>query len=162
MVEHTLAQAEEAIRAAAGMETGEITRVVTRSVRRLLAQMDRAAIPEVTLKSGRRADLMAVDDKASITIVEIKASIADFRGDRKWPEYREYCDLLYFAVPTAFPLDILPADTGLIVADEYEATLLREAPEQRLPAARRKAVLTRFGRMSAQRLLRLEDPGFDL
>ena len=87
-----------------------------------------------------------------------RSSVADFRADNKWPDYRDWCDELYFAVAMDMPMDILPEDTGLIVADAYMAEIMRDAPEHKLSAARRKAVLLRFARAAAHRLHDIHDP----
>jgi hypothetical protein len=131
---------------------------VARGTRRLLAGYGYASVPELTLASGRRADLVALGPDGSLWIVEIKSSAADLRADTKWPEYRDYCDRLFFAVPDHVPHDIMPTDAGLIIADAYGAALLRDAPEHRLAAARRKAVLLRFAQAAAGRLHALADP----
>ena len=115
-------------------------------------------MPEVSLANGRRADLMAVGDKGEIWIVEIKSCIEDFRSDGKWPEYREFCDRLFFAVNGDFPRDILPADTGHIVADRFGAEIIQAAPHLPLAAARRKALTLRLARVAAVRLTLLADP----
>jgi len=131
---------------------------IQRGTGRLLRRAGLAVVNELPLKSGRRVDMMAVDPKGYITVVEIKSSVADFRSDCKWPDYRDWCDRLFFAVNIDMPLEILPADTGLIIADAYMAEILREAPEHRLSAARRKAVLLRFARAAAHRLHDIHDP----
>ncbi len=131
---------------------------IARGTCRLLARYGMRAISELSLANGRRADLLAVGDDGSIWIVEIKSSLEDFRVDQKWPEYRDYCDRLFFAVALDFPREVLPADTGLIIADRYGGELVREAPEHKLPAARRKAVLIRFARVAASRLMTIADP----
>lgn len=137
-----------------------ITAQVTRGVRRFLAASGQATLTEVSLKTGRRADVMAVDDRGMITIVEVKSGVEDYRADGKWAEYEPFCDIYYFAVAPDFPHDILPAEVGLIVADGYEAMIVREAAPAPLNAARRKAVLLRFARAAAGKLHRLEDPLF--
>ncbi len=126
--------------------------------RRLLASHGFASVPELTLASGRRADIMALGRDGEVWIVEIKSSVADFRADGKWPDYRSFCDRFSFAVPTDFPIEILPGETGLILADAFGAALVREAPEHRLNAARRKAVMLRFAHAAAGRLHMLVDP----
>ena len=131
---------------------------VTRGVRRMLAGLDYASIAEATLANGRRADVLALGPACEVLIVEVKVSVADLRGDRKWPDYEPFCDRFFFAVPPDFPHDLVPASPGLIIADAYEATVLREAPTHTLTAARRKAMLLRFGLTAAGRLHRLEDP----
>ncbi len=116
-------------------------------------------LPEFTLPSGRRADIAALDRDGTITIVEIKSSVADFRSDQKWPEYAEYCDRFFFAVKPDFPREILPGDCGLILADRYGAEILRPAQESpSLPAARRKVLTLRFARVAALRLAAVADP----
>lgn len=110
------------------------------------------------LPSGRRADLVAVNERGDIWIIEIKSSVEDLRVDQKWQDYRAHCDRLFFAFTQDMPCEIFPKYTGLIVADAYGAHLHCDAPEHRLPAATRKAMLVRFARVSAQRLNRLIDP----
>lgn len=131
---------------------------VQRGVMRHLSALGQAVLPEVPLASGRRADLLAIDGKGLVTIVEIKSCAADFRADRKWPDYRAYCDFLLFAVPLDFPLALLPEETGLLVADNFGAECLRPAPHHPLPPATRRAVTLRFGHMAARRLAALYDP----
>lgn len=137
----------------------DTTARVTRGVRRALAARGHATVAEFALRNGRRADVMAVDAKGTITIVEVKSSVADFRADRKWREYRAYCDCFYFAVPDGFPVELIPDECGLMVADAYEALVARDAPLEPLNAARRKSLLLRFCLTAAGRLHRLEDPG---
>jgi len=117
-----------------------------------------APVTEVSLANGRRADIAAVAAGGEIWIVEIKSSIEDFRTDQKWPEYRDYCDRLFFAVAPAFPREILPPDTGLVIADRYGGEIVRAAPEHKLAGARRKAVMLRLVHTAAFRLQAAIDP----
>ena len=132
--------------------------LVQRGLCRLLKAHGFAVLTELTLASGRRADVTAVKPDGRIWIIEIKSSPEDFHVDCKWPEYRDYCDQLFFAVPTTLDHIIMPADAGLIVADQYGAEILRDAPPHPLAAARRKAVTLLFARVAAQRLHGLWDP----
>src|SRR5262245_31666253 len=91
---------------------------IARGVARLLHSHQMATVAEGSLSNGRRADMIAIAG-GEIWIVEVKSSLEDFRADHKWPEYRAFCDRLFFAVAPAFPRAVLPADTGLIVADRY-------------------------------------------
>ena len=127
-------------------------------VRRLLASHGFSSLTEVTLANGRRADIVGLGPIGEIWIAEVKSSVADFRADGKWPQYRDFCDRLFFAVSPEFPSEILPDATGLIVADAYGAAILREAPEHRLVGARRKAVTLRLAHAAAGRLHLLADP----
>lgn len=131
---------------------------VQRGVRRLFAQLGHVTLPEFTLASARRADVIALAPDGHLTIVEIKSSVADFRADRKWPDYRDFCDRFFFAIPETVPLEILPESTGLIVADSFGAAILRDAPCHPLAGARRKAVTLRFARAAASTLHALADP----
>jgi hypothetical protein len=117
-----------------------------------------APVTEVSLANGRRADIAAVAASGEIWIVEIKSSIEDFRSDQKWSEYRDYCDRLFFAVAPGFPREILPPDTGLVVADRYGGDIVRMAPEHKLAGARRKAVTLRLVHTAAFRLQAAIDP----
>jgi hypothetical protein len=131
---------------------------VQRGVRRLFAQLDHVSLAELTLASGRRADVIALARDGRVTIVEIKSSVADFRSDRKWPDYRDYCDLFFFAIPPALPADLIPPSAGLIVADSFGGAVLRTPEAHPLAAARRKAVTLRFARCAALTLHALADP----
>ena len=132
---------------------------VQRGVMRFLrAAHDFCCYAEVSLSNGRRADVVAVGPKGEIWIVEIKSSLEDFRVDTKWPEYRAYCDRLLFAVAPAFPMGVLPVDTGLIVADRFGGEMIRGAPQHALPAARRKALLIAIARHACLRLQTALDP----
>ncbi len=137
----------------------ETALMVARGVRRLLRQQGFSSLPEVALMSGRRADILALAPDGTLHIIEIKSSVADFRADQKWRDYRAHCDRLYFAIPQIVPLAIMPADAGLIVADAYGAAIIHEAPEHRLPPATRRVVLLRFAQLAADRLHQLWDPG---
>lgn len=126
--------------------------LVRRGLQILLNDMRHAALPELVLANGRRADLITISEKGEIWIIEIKTSIEDFRVDRKWPDYRAYCDRLFFATHKDVPLEIFPEDCGLLLSDGYGAHLMRDAPDHRLPPATRKSVMLNFSRVAAQRL----------
>ncbi|NVK34242.1 MAG: MmcB family DNA repair protein [Rhodobacteraceae bacterium] len=131
---------------------------VWRGTARLLRRHDFSCLPEITLSSGRRADLLALGPKGELWIVEVKSSIADFRVDTKWPEYRQHCDRLYFATHPDVPMDIFPEDAGLILSDGFGAEIIREAPEDKISAATRKSVTLKFAKAAANRLHDLADP----
>jgi hypothetical protein len=136
---------------------------VARGVTRLFCRQDLFAICEVPLPNGRRADLMAIDAKGGLTIVEIKVAKADLVGDCKWTDYLEYCDRFFWAVPP-FLAGILaeerylPRAAGLIVADRYDAAIVRDAAHRPLAPARRKSELLHFARRAARRLAAQIDP----
>ncbi|WP_420346033.1 MmcB family DNA repair protein [Pelagibius sp.] len=132
--------------------------LLSRGLVRYHAELGLVCLSEFTLRSGRRADLMCLDPKGGLTIIEIKSSVEDFRNDRKWPDYLDYCDRFYFAVPEDFPQDLIPADQGLMVADAYGATVLRAASATPLNAARRRAITLRFAQLAARRLTLAIDP----
>ncbi|MGN6311793.1 MAG: MmcB family DNA repair protein [Xanthobacteraceae bacterium] len=131
---------------------------VARGTARWLGSLGFSCISELPLPSGRRADLVALNGRGDLWIIEIKSSVEDLRADNKWHEYRAHCDRLFFAFPHDLPCEIFPAETGLIVADAYGAHLHCEAPEHRLPAPTRKLMTVRFGMAAAQRINRLIDP----
>ncbi len=130
--------------------------LVRRGVQVLLSDMRQAVLPELSLSSGRRADLVSLSEKGELWIIEIKSSIEDFRVDRKWPDYRAHCDRLFFATHGEVPLDIFPEDCGLLLSDGYGAHIVRDAPEHRLAPATRKAVMLNFSRTAAHRLMMAE------
>lgn len=136
----------------------EAALAVARGTARLLASFGFSCVSELTLTSGRRADLVALDRKGEIWIIEIKSSVADFRADHKWTDYRLHCDRLFFATTTQVPCEIFPPDAGLIVADAYGADIKCDAPEHRLSAPIRKAMMLTIARAATLRLQSLIDP----
>jgi hypothetical protein len=138
-----------------------VTREVCRGVGRLLRALGYASLAELPLPNGRRADVVGLSEAGDIWIVEVKSSVEDLRVDHKWPEYRDFSDALFFAVAPAFPLDLIPVDTGLILADRYGAEIVRPAPEHRLAPARRKSMTLRFARAAALTLQAASDPGLE-
>ena len=130
----------------------ETTELVTRGAARLMQALGHAPLLEFPLPNGRRADIMAMDARGLLSIVEVKSSVEDFRADRKWGEYAPYCDAFCFAVPPDFPREILPGDAGLIVADGFGGAILRHPPAHPLAPARRKALTLQFARLAAFRL----------
>src|SRR5262245_50100154 len=136
---------------------------VARGVTRLFCRQDLFAMCEVPLPNGRRADLMAIGPRGELTIVEIKVSKADLLGDQKWTDYLEYCDRFFWAVPNALAHLLeeerfLPGEAGLLVADRYDAAVMREPAHRPLAPARRKAETLRFARRAARRLSAQIDP----
>jgi hypothetical protein len=133
----------------------EQTRSVTRGARILLRSQGHAVLTEFPLANGRRADLLALGRDGSLRIVEVKSSIADFRADGKWRDYRPFCDRFYFAIPLAIAESadgVFPPDAGLMIADAHGAAVEREAPIYPLASAARRALLVRFGALAATRL----------
>ena len=129
----------------------ETTRQVTRGARRFLRASGYAVIAEAPLPNGLRADLLGLAGDGTLHIVEVKSSLGDWRADRKWTGYRDYCDRFYFAVPLELDASPFPQEAGLIVADAHGAMLARDAPPLRLAPASRKAMLVRFGVLAAER-----------
>ena len=136
----------------------ETALVIARGTARWLRALGFSCVSELPLPSGRRADLVALNERGEIWIVEIKSSLADLRADDKWPDYRAHCDRLFFATSQDVPCEIFPPDTGLIVADAFGAEFHCEAPEHRLAAATRKSMMLLFARAAAMRLQSLIDP----
>lgn len=136
----------------------DLTAATTRGVCRHLFDLGYAVLTEFSLANHRRADVVGLSGTGEFVIVEVKVSVADLRGDTKWPEYEEFCDRLFFAVPPEFPHELVPETTGLLIADSWGAEELRPAPETGLHASRRKALTLRFARAAADKHQRLIDP----
>ena len=118
-----------------------------------------ATVEELVPEPGLRVDVLALGPKGELWVIECKSGVADFRSDRKWQGYLPWCDRFFWAVDAEFPVDLLPEDTGLIIADSYDAEILRVGPETRLAPARRKLMTQKFARHAALRLQALRDPG---
>jgi hypothetical protein len=136
----------------------EITRAVCRGASRHLRARGYGIVKEMTFANGRRGDIVALSPSGELLVVEVKSGIEDYRVDGKWPDYRDYCDGFLFAVAPEFPLEILPEDVGLIVADAFGGEMLREPPRHPLAPARRKMLTIAFARLAAGRLASLDDP----
>ncbi|MEL7445297.1 MAG: MmcB family DNA repair protein [Pseudomonadota bacterium] len=136
---------------------------VARGVSRLFARNGIWCLPEMPLKNGRRADLMGLDAKGMVVIVEIKVARGDLLGDSKWPDYLDYCDRFFWAVPPSLdrsPLDgeaYQPDQCGVIVADGYDGEILRHAPLDPLATARRKTLTEQLARAAMRRFTGLID-----
>ena len=141
------------------MKPGQL---LARGVCRHLLALDFVTVEELVPAQGLRVDIMALGPKGEIWVVECKSSRADFQTDRKWQNYLEWCDRYFWAVDEAFPVDLLPDETGLIVADAYDAEILRMGPETKLPGPRRKVMTARFARHAALRWQSARDPGLSL
>lgn len=133
--------------------------VLARGVCRHLLSHDFVGVEELVPTPGLRVDVMALGPKGEIWVIECKSSRADFQSDQKWQGYLEWCDRFFWAVDTDFPTELLPPDTGLIIADGYGAEVIRMGPSTPLPAARRKVMLQKFARHAALRHLAQRDPG---
>mgnify|MGYP001341190592 CR=1 FL=1 len=133
----------------------ETTRLLTRGVCKLFEDLGFGALTEFKLTNGRRVDVIAIDRNGEFVIVEVKSTVSDFRADRKWHEYLPFCDRFYFAVPEDFPVDLMPKDCGLIVADPYTAAVRRESLTCKLNNNRKRRQLIRFALAASNRLSHL-------
>ena len=136
--------------------------LLARGVSRHLRSHDFVSVEELVPTSGLRVDVMALGPKGEIWVIECKSSRADFQSDQKWQGYLEWCDRFFWAVDQDFPTELLPDETGLIIADGYDAEILRMAPEDKLAGARRKAVIQKFATHAARRLHMMRDPAAGL
>jgi hypothetical protein len=134
------------------------TLAICRAAMRFCALRGWAPVQEMPLPNGRRADILALLPDGGFAAIEVKSCARDFLSDGKWPDYRAFCDRLYFAVDLDFPQELLPMETGLLVAEDQAVALLREAPAHPLAPARRRALLLRYARVAAGRLAALADP----
>lgn len=132
---------------------------LARGVCRALRALDFVTVEELVPTPGLRVDVMALGPKGELWVIECKSGWADYRTDRKWQGYLEWCDRFFWAVDADFPTDLLPPETGLILADAYDAEVVRMPPEQPLAPARRKVMVQKFARHAALRLQSLRDPG---
>jgi len=136
--------------------------LLARGVARHLVSHDFVSVLELVPTPGLRVDVMALGPRGEVWIVECKSSRLDFATDRKWQFYLEWCDRFFWAVDADFPTDLLPEQTGLILADSYDAEIVRMGPDQPMAGARRKTMLVKFARHAALRLHGLRDPGAGL
>jgi len=134
--------------------------LLARGVCRHLLTYDFVTVEELVPTRGLRVDVMALGPKGEIWVVECKSSRADFQSDNKWQGYLEWCDRFFWAVDADFPTDLLPDETGLIIADSYGGEVVRMGPESKLAPARRKVMTHKFARHAALRQMAARDPKF--
>lgn len=134
------------------------TQEITEGAKRHLIDLGFACICEFTLSNDRRVDVIGLNRKGEVYVVEVKSGVADFRSDQKWQDYLAYCDYFSFAVDENFPQDLILKECGLIVADKFEGVAVRAPFYEKLNGARRKAITLKFARMCAQRLESLNNP----
>lgn len=142
----------------------EVAAELQRGVCRAFRALGLSVVTELPLANGRRADVVGLSPSGDVLIVEIKSCLIDYQTDSKWQDYLDFCDRLYFAVAADFPREVIPQQAGLILADRYGAELARDGIEERLSAARRKAMMLCFARAAALRLQLHLDPacGFEI
>ncbi|CUH39235.1 hypothetical protein JSE7799_01959 [Jannaschia seosinensis] len=132
--------------------------LLARGVCRHLRDHDFSCLEEFSPERGKRLDVMALGPKGEFWTVECKSSRADFTSDVKWQGYLEWCDRYFWAVGPDFPVDLLPPETGLILADGFGAEIVRMPEATALAGARRKALTLRFARCAATRMQWARDP----
>ena len=140
------------------LETSKNLSRIARGVMRHFAQIGMSSLSEFSPARGLRVDIITLGMLDEIWIVECKSGQSDFKSDKKWQNYLDWCDRYFWAVDGKFPIDILPSDTGVIIADAYDASILREAPLNKLPAARRKKITKSIAISACNRLLKHTDP----
>ena len=132
--------------------------ILARGVTRHLQSYGFVSLQEFSPTRGLRADVMALGPRGEFWLVECKSSRVDFQTDRKWLGYLDWCDRYFWAVDDVFPTELLPEDSGLIIADGFDAEIIRDGEVRRLAAARRKTLMLRFATAAARRLQRWTDP----
>ncbi|MEQ8667106.1 MAG: MmcB family DNA repair protein [Rhodospirillales bacterium] len=131
---------------------------IARSVCRLFSNLGFSPLTEFPLSNNRRVDVIGLAKDGGFLVAEVKASERDFRADGKWPEYLTHCDAFYFAVAGGFPLDLIPPEAGIIVADSFHGAIVREAPRRKMNTTRRRNQILKFGLKAAKRLHTVRDP----
>lgn len=131
---------------------------IARGVCRLFHNMRYSLMTEFPLSNNRRVDVIGLGKAGEFIVAEIKASERDFKTDQKWPEYLTHCDEFYFAVSGGFPLELIPEDVGIIVADAFHGAIVRQAPKRKMNGTRRRNQILKFGLKAAKRLHHTRDP----
>ena len=140
------------------LETSKNFNTIARGVMRHFSQVGLSSLSEFSPTRGLRVDIITLGMSDEIWIVECKSGQNDFKSDKKWQNYLDWCDRYFWAVDANFPIGILPSDTGVIIADSYDASILRDSPLNKLSAARRKKIMNSVARSACNRLLLHTDP----
>ena len=140
------------------LETSKNFSIIARGVMRHFSQIGLSSLSEFSPIRGLRVDIITLGMSDEIWIVECKSGQSDFKSDKKWQNYLDWCDRYFWAVDANFPINILPSDTGIIIADAYDASILKDSPLNKLSAARRKKIMNSVARSACNRLLLHTDP----
>jgi len=139
----------------------KVGQLIARGVCRHLKQYNFECLEEFVPIRGSRVDIMAIGPKGELWIIECKSSLADYTQDTKWEKYLPFCDRYFWAVPNGFPIEILPKEDGLIIADSYEAEIIKMAPYRMMKASQRKKITLKIARNAANRLRKFIDPSIN-
>ena len=131
---------------------------IARGVCRLFGNMRCSPLTEFPLSNNRRVDVIGLATDGRFLVAEVKASERDFKADQKWPTYLTHCDEFYLAVSGGFPLELIPAEAGIIVADAYHGAIVRPSPKRKMNGTRRRNQILKFGLKAAKRLHHIRDP----
>tara|TARA_B100001057_G_C22240124_1_gene715427 strand:- start:9 stop:443 length:435 start_codon:yes stop_codon:yes gene_type:complete len=140
------------------LKTSKNLNRIARGVIRHFAQIGLSSLSEFSPAKGLRVDIITLGMSNEIWIVECKSGQSDFKSDKKWQNYLEWCDRYFWAVDANFPIDILPTQTGLIIADAYDASIIREAPLNKLSPVRQRKIIKLMAASACNRLLLHTDP----
>ena len=132
--------------------------ILTRGVVRLFKDLGCGCLTEFPLPNSRRVDIITLSSEGIFSIIEVKSSVQDFKADSKWLFYLPYCDRFYFAVSEDFPLEVLPGNHGIIIADKFSASIEKETSERSIQGTRRRQQLKRFALIASERLQNITDP----
>lgn len=132
---------------------------LARGVSRHLRGLGFVSVEEFVPARGLRVDVMGLGPRGELWVIECKSSRADFMADGKWQGYLEWCDRFFWAVDVDFPAELLPGGSGLMIADAYDAEIVRMPAADRLAPARRAVLIRKFAVHAARRLQALRDPG---
>jgi hypothetical protein len=130
------------------LNTQRITDAIARSY---FGQGD-GVLREFKLKNRRRVDLVTINDKGWIIIIEIKSSPEDFLSDKKWGEYIDWADQFYFGVAHNFPISILPKEHGIITTDGFDVYQAQPSPIHKLNGSRRNNLICKMAKVSMRRI----------
>ena len=131
---------------------------ISRGTCRYLKNLGYSSLTEFKLQSKRRVDVIGLNQAGKFLIIEIKSSVSDLKADKKWGEYIPFADEMYFAVANGFPLEIIPDECGIMIADAYNAAIVRQSPLRNLHKSRRQNQIKQFARTASDRLHQLKDP----
>ncbi len=128
------------------------TQRITDAIARSYYEQGDGVLREFKLKNRRRVDLVTINEKGWIIIIEIKSSPEDFLSDKKWGEYIDWADQFYFGVAHNFPIGILPKEHGIITTDGFDVYQVQTSPVQKLNGSRRNSLIRKMAKASMRRI----------
>ena len=139
----------------------KLSRKIMQETLRFLSNKGYKTITEFALPNKKRVDIIALNCKKEILIIEVKSKINDFKNDKKWKKYLNYCNYFYFAL-NKYPKNLkIYENVGIIEINNKKNEIKKRASYVKMPEKKRNNIIFSFALSAASKFHRLIDPNFN-